>query len=361
MSDAERGPQRLKCLVWDLDNTLWQGVLLEGDPVELRPGAPEAVRELDRRGILQSVASKNDEAEAMATLEAFGLTEYFLYPQIHWETKSESIKRIADCLNVGTNAIGFIDDDEFERAEVGFAHPDVLCLDAASLPRLLEMPELKPRFVTEESAMRRSLYMADMRRKEFQSDFSGTEAEFLATLDMRFTIQPAGAGDLERAEELAERTHQLNSTGYTYSYQELCALRTSPRHRLLTATLVDRFGSYGTIGLALIELSRGVWTLKLLLASCRVMSRGVGGVMLTYVMQAARHCGVSLRAEFMPTDRNRLMNVTFRLAGFREVERCGECVLLESDLERVPVFPRWVRVWCSGLSTGAPLPEDRRG
>ena len=101
-----------------------------------------------------------------------------------------------------------------------------------------------------------------------------------------------------RAEELTVRTHQLNTTGYTYSYEELDELRHSPDHLLLIAGLDDVFGSYGKIGLSVVELGPQSWTIKLLLMSCRVISRGVGTVMLTHIMKLAKrresNCGLSL-------------------------------------------------------------------
>ncbi|HYH80304.1 MAG TPA: hypothetical protein VEX86_10915, partial [Longimicrobium sp.] len=141
------------------------------------------------------------------------------------------------------------------------------------------------------------------------------------------------------------RTNQLNTTGYTYGYDELNAFRTSPGHILLVAGLDDRFGTYGKIGLALVEkTSAEHWTLKLLLMSCRVMSRGVGTIMMSHVMQQAKAAGVKLRAEFKPNGRNRMMEVTYRFGGFREVERRGEMILFEHDLATIAPFPDYVRV-----------------
>jgi len=85
-------PRNIKCVVWDLDNTLWDGILLEDGEVRLCPQAIEVIKTLDARGILHSIASKNDEATALAKLEVFGLSEYFLYPQIHWSSKVVSLQ-----------------------------------------------------------------------------------------------------------------------------------------------------------------------------------------------------------------------------------------------------------------------------
>lgn len=118
------------------------------------------------------------------------------------------------------------------------------------------------------------MYRADQVRAGVEREYSGPKEDFLATLDMRFTIARATGEDLRRAAELTVRTSQLNTTGYTYSYEELDAFRESPGHELLVARLADRYGPYGTIGLVLVERGRDAWRIKLLLMSCRVMSRG---------------------------------------------------------------------------------------
>jgi FkbH-like protein len=342
---ARDGERRVvKCVVWDLDHTLWDGILLEDDEVTLRPNVLEIVRELDERGILQSVASKNDPARAHETLRRFGLEEYFLYPQINWGSKAESVKTIAELINIGLDSVAFVDDQPFERAEVQFSLPSVLCLDAAELDTLLDLPELKPRFITEDSRRRRLMYLADQRRDSVEREFEGPKEEFLATLGMVFTIGRAREEDLRRAEELTVRTNQLNTTGRTYSYEELDAFRRSPRHRLLVTSLRDNFGGYGKIGLALIECDEREWIIRLLLMSCRVMSRGVGSILLQYVMRGASEAGVRLLAEFVQNDRNRMMFVTYKLAGFKELPGEEGGRLLECDLSRVRPFPDYVTV-----------------
>src|SRR5215211_459973 len=115
----------VKCVVWDLDQTLWQGTLLEGDRVVLTPGVTEVVQELDRRGILQSIASRNDAAAASEKLTEFGLADFFLLPQIGWGSKADLIKAIASGLGLALDAIAFVDDEAFERDEVRHFLPEV--------------------------------------------------------------------------------------------------------------------------------------------------------------------------------------------------------------------------------------------
>jgi FkbH-like protein len=335
---------RVKCLVWDLDNTLWDGTLAEGDTVSVPPAVAHIVRSLDERGILQSIASKNDAAPALQALQRVGLGEFFLCPQISWNPKSLALQRIATTLNIGRDALGFIDDQPFERDEVSFSLPEVLCIDRARLDRVLEMPELMPRFITEESRERRRMYLQDVERKRDEDAFSGAREEFLASLGMVFTITRAQARDLQRLEELVGRTHQLNTTGYIYTLEELDAFRCSAQHDLWVAALEDRYGSYGKIGLALVERTAQLWTLKTMLMSCRVMSRGVGTVLLHHVMRAARDHGVRLRAEIVHNERNRIMYVTYKFAGFKQCERRGNFELIEADLQEIPAPAAWLEV-----------------
>jgi FkbH-like protein len=334
----------IKCVVWDLDNTLWDGTLLEGDAVTLRPDARRVIETLDERGILQSVASRNDFALAMQKLREFELDEYFLYPQINWNSKAEAVRTIAQSINIGLDTIAFVDDQPFERDEVAFSCPEVTCLDAADLSALPEMSAMQPRFITADSRVRRQTYRSDIVRNRAEESYAGPKEAFLASLGMVLTIFPAGEDDLQRAEELTVRTNQLNATGVTYSYDELNAFRQSDEYDLLMARLEDRYGTYGHIGLALLERRPEAWRIKLLLMSCRVMSRGVGSVMLTHIMHRAAARNVRLQADFVPTDRNRLMLVTYRFAGFHEAGRTGDALILENALDNVPPLPDYMRL-----------------
>ncbi|WP_026736225.1 HAD-IIIC family phosphatase [Fischerella sp. PCC 9605] len=343
VNSKQKDKKFIKCVVWDLDNTLWHGVLLEDEKVSLRENIVNLIQTLDSRGILQSIASKNERATAIAKLEEFGLKEYFLYPQINWNSKASSLKEIARLLNIGLDAIAFVDDQLFELEEVKFTLPEILCINADAIAEILDMPVMNPRFVTEDSRIRRLMYISDIERQNAEKEFVGTADEFLATLNMNFTISSAKEEDLQRAEELTLRTNQLNTTGYTYSYDELNHFRQSENHKLLIASLEDKYGSYGKIGLVLIECQAEIWTIKLLLMSCRVMSRGVGTIMLNHVMSLAQSNNVRLLAEFIPNDRNRMMYISYKFAGFKEIDKNGDSVILENDLTRIQDVPSYVK------------------
>jgi len=340
----EKNKGGIKCVVWDLDNTIWHGILSENDQLQLRENIEHTIKTLDQRGILQSISSKNNHEDGMSMLERYGLDQYFLYPQINWGNKSESVKKIKEKLNIGFDAIAFVDDQPFERDEVSFEHQEVKCYDVDVIDNMLGLPEFHPKFITEESAQRRQMYLQDDLRNQEEKE-TGNNKKFLESLDMEFIISPATVYDLQRVEELTVRTNQLNATGYTYSYEELEAFLSSPNHKLFVAELIDKYGSYGKIGVVLIESKGETWTLKLLLMSCRVMSRGVGTVLLHFVINLARENDKKLFAEFLPTDRNRLMYVTYKFAGFTEVEKLPtNGTLLSHPLAAVYPYPEYIKM-----------------
>lgn len=335
---------QIKCVVWDLDNTIWRGTLLEDSNVDLIPEAVKVIETLDQRGILQSISSKNNYDDAMVKLKTFKLDEYFLYPQINWEPKSNSIAEIAKSLNINVDTFAFIDDQQFELDEVKFSQPKVLTINAQNISNMLDMPLFIPRFITDDSKIRRKMYQCDIKRNNVEEAFMGSKDDFLRTLDMKLTITEATEYDLQRAEELTLRTHQLNTTGYTYSYDELNFFRNSDSHMLVILGLEDKYGPYGKIGLSLLEKNASEWIIKLLLMSCRVMSRGVGNVLIHYLRKAAKQAEVKLIAEFIPTDRNRMMYMTYKFANFNERDKKGDVVLFENDLSLIPPFPDYLKI-----------------
>jgi len=308
----------VKCLVWDLDNTLWQGTLLEDGEVRLPDELRTVVVDLDSRGILQSIASKNDHDLAWPQLEKLGVAEYFVLPQIGWGPKSVSVRRIADRLGFAQQTVAFIDDLPAERAEVTFHLPEVRCYDAADAATLTLLPEFTPANVTEDSAQRRLMYQAGVRRDTARKDFVGPDEEFLRSLRIETAIVRATGAQLARVAELTVRTSQMNATGVHYSEADLHGLLADPRHEVLVVTMADRFGSHGAVGIVLLEKHPRLWHLKLLATSCRVVQFGAGSVLLRWLIDQAARAAVHLAADFRRTERNRIMEVAYRFAGFTD-------------------------------------------
>lgn len=335
----------IKCVIWDLDDTLWHGTLAESPDVRVKDGIPEVLATLDARGILHSIASKNNYDRAVDKLKQCRLDHYFLDPQISWNPKSAAVAAIQKSLNIGMGALLFIDDQPFEREEVSAAYPAVTCQDAACYRSLPDMPRLKPALVTVDARRRRQRYLDNVQRTRDEDEFQGTPKDFLATLGMKFCIAGAREEDLPRVEELTVRTNQLNSCGVTYGADELRRFISSDSHDLLVCELTDKYGSYGKIGLALIERRAECHHIKLLLMSCRTASRGLGSVLLTYLMNRAKAEGKRVTADFRRNEWNRQMLVTYQFANFRETARDEQGLRwLENDLSVIQQYPDYVEI-----------------
>lgn len=342
--EEERKNQKVKCVVWDLDNTIWDGILSEDIEVKIKENVLEVIKELDRRGILQSISSKNHFDIAMKKLEEFKIEKYFIYPQINWSPKSEAIESITKSINIGIDTIAFIDDQDFELEEVKYNHAEVLCINASDIDNVLDLEPMNPKFVTEDSKLRRIMYMNDIERNKVEEKFGSTKEDFLASLNMILNISEAKEEDLMRVEELTVRTHQLNASGYTYSYDELRNFVHSEKHKLLVIGLDDKFGTYGKIGLVLLEQEKKYWNINLFIMSCRVISRGVGNIVLNYIMNFAKENNMNLRAKFIPTDRNRMMYITYKFSGFTEIEKLDEVIIFENKLDNIRKCPDYVQI-----------------
>src|SRR5262249_36757082 len=147
----------------------------------------DAIRELDRRGILQSVASKNSATDVDAVLKRMGIEEYFLYPQVGWWPKSRSIAAIANALNIDKDTFVFVDDQPFEREEVLSAWPQVRAIDASDVSSMLDWPEFQVT-VTEESRTRRLMYRQQQERDALAATFEGDYLGFLKSNQMQVRV-----------------------------------------------------------------------------------------------------------------------------------------------------------------------------
>lgn len=336
----------VKCLVWDLDNTLWSGTLLESGDCRLRPGVRQVVTELDRRGVLQSVASRNEPEHALRLLERKGLRELFLHPQIGWDSKVRNVVTIAERLGVALDAVAFIDDEPFERAQVQQLLPDVRTYPAEACRSLLSFPEFSPATLSSESRHRRWSYVG-IEAREAASRTSGmSQSEFLAWCETTLTVRPARPDDLPRIQELLQRTHQLNATGIVWSPEQIRAWLARGGWRVFVAELRDRFVDYGRIGVAACRCRGSTWELVAFLLSCRVLSRGIAGFFLAWVRQQAERCGAgTFHARYRRGERNYLMEQLFRLAGLAVSgrRRDGTVIYGGPVLSRV-CAPRWLTV-----------------
>ena len=169
----------VKCVVWDVDYTLLDGVFLEadGEPPGADPAMVAVLAELSGRGILHAIASRNPPEVAEYVARVTGAV--FVAAECGWDAKSDAIARIADTLGIGTDAIAFVDDDPYERAEVSFARPEVMVLAPEEMTSAPGWPEFSPAVVTAEAARRSQLYLDRQRRQAAEREFDDSREEFL--------------------------------------------------------------------------------------------------------------------------------------------------------------------------------------
>lgn len=323
-----------KCIVWDLDNTLWQGTLIEDgqDHVKLRHDLIDVIKETDRRGILHSIASKNNYDDAIRVLQIWGIDKYFLYPQIGWDPKSRSIARIAQFLNIGVDSLVFIDDQPFEREEVRNALPKVTIVDAADAGEILSRPECQVP-ITEESRQRRVMYQQEKDRKLVEEAFKGDYTKFLRECKIELSLAKLNGENLERVYELAQRTNQMNFSGSRYPREQLAEIQQSKDHETFVIRCIDKFGSYGIVGFALVEVREP--RLLDLMFSCRIQGKRVEHAFLAYLLE--KYSMPERRdffANYRKTNKNEKPGKVFEEIGFEIVEERADLLSLRYSKSR---------------------------
>jgi FkbH-like protein len=304
LAEPTEKPKKLKCIVWDLDNTLWDGVLVEdgASKLRLKPDVVDIIKTLDGRGILHSIASKNDRKEALQVLKQFQIDQYFLCPQISWQPKSEGVKAIAEQLNIGRDTLLFVDDTDFELEQVKSMCPDVRVLDARECRTLLEMKEFQVP-ATEESRNRRQMYQVDTQRQDLAAKFGDDYLAFLRDCNIRLNIRPLTEQNLQRVHELTQRTNQMNFSGNRYERDILSAIIDDPFLDTYVLDCEDRFGSYGVVGFSIVDSREPRMTD--LMFSCRIQSKRVEHAFLAYVIRKyLTESGRDFYANYRKTSRN---------------------------------------------------------
>lgn len=310
----------VKCVVFDLDHTLWKGVLVEGDDVAVPPEVRTLLEHLDRHGILLSIASRNDRETAWKKLAQFGLNEYFVYPQINWNPKSQSVRTIAKCLNIGTDAIAFVDDNPFELEEVARAIPEVLCVNAREIASLISDRRFQGS-ATPDARRRRQLYQEAAVRESVQESFGPDYRGFLASCEIVLEVAPYSEEDAERVAELVQRTNQLNFSGCKYTRQELQDIFSDPLLEKYVLRSKDRYGSYGTVGFSIVSRAPHMICVRDFMLSCRVQGKLLEQAFFNHLLEA--HNADSAKAlwvNFHPTARNKPAQQVLQSLGFRPCE-----------------------------------------
>jgi FkbH-like protein len=328
-----------KVLVTDLDNTLWGGVIGEGGIGGIKlcreyPGAAyralqQVILDLHARGIILAVSSKNNEAdahEAMSTHPEMLLRPaHFAALRINWNDKVQSLKEISGELNVGLDALAFLDDNPVERERVRTVLPEVTVIDLPDEPMeyagaLQASPVFERLSLSAEDRERGRYYAEQRQRTELMSQVASME-EFFRSLEQVVTVMPAKRETSARVAQLTQKTNQFNLTTRRYSEQQIRELSTSPSWDVLCIYVRDRFGDNGMVGVVLTRDHGKVCEIDSFLLSCRVIGRTVETAVLSFLVERARKRGChALHGSFVPTKKNAPARQFFAVHGFRRFE-----------------------------------------
>ena len=333
--------RKVKCVAWDLDNTLWHGVIGDVNEVAVKPNKEmvELIDVFDQRGILQTIVSKNDYETAWPRLEQLGLADYFLYPAIHWGPKSRSVQQIADELNINVDTFAVIDDSPFERREISNLLPQVRVYDPACGASIIDDDAFSV-VINDETRGRRLKYLTDAKRKRVHQTWRGDYAEFLKSCHMVLQIRHPRSSDNSRCIELLQRSNQFNLSGRSYQPDDFNQLRDSEQHDCFCFEVADDFGGYGIVGVAAFETSGEIPTLVDFVLSCRVAQKMVEATFLKWYAVRQRALGhQQLQARLRVTSRNSPLRAVLQELGFMCLNEKDDQQLLDMQFDADLTIP----------------------
>lgn len=332
-----------KVVVLDCDNTLWGGIVGEDGlaGIDLGRDYPgSAFRDfqgqllrLQKSGVLLAVASKNNPEDVDEVFESHDemvlKKEHIATFEVHWRSKADSMRSIAEKLNLGIDSFVFIDDNPKEIAEVSSVHPDVTCLqvpeDTELITDMLRDCDLFDKAeVTEEDKKRSAMIRAELDRQEISTSIS--KDEFLQTLELKIEIFQAEEQHLARVVQLINKTNQFNLTTVRRTRPEVESIREDPNFRIYCIDVSDRFGSYGVVGVAVLQKhATDAWMIDTLLMSCRVLGREVETAFIQKLTEAVADAGGSvLMGNYIETRKNALVKELLPEHGF-VYDESNEC------------------------------------
>ena len=350
-----------KCIVLDLDNTLWGGVLGEDgiDGIDLGPdsrGRPflefqHQILSLYNRGVILAINSKNNHDEAIDAIQNHPymvLNEsHFAAIRINWDNKVSNLKSLSNEINIGLDSMVFVDDDDFNRNMVKKYLPEVEVIDVPKDPSkylktLTDLTYFDSFTYTKEDAKKGQMYASEKERTNLKNKISDL-SDYLKILDMKIHIKINDKKNTQRISQLTQKTNQFNMTTKRYTEEQIESFINSKDYKIYSLSLADKFGDYGITGLVIVEKSDN-WRIDNLLLSCRVLGRQVEQAILAYVADDAKKVSQKkLIAEFIPTKKNNPAKDFYQNMGFQELKNDDKS-FWELELKKAPKFPKYIKI-----------------
>jgi FkbH-like protein len=327
-----------KCIVLDLDNTLWGGVIGEDGFDNIKLGDNPVGRSfvefqkrllaLNQRGIILAINSKNNFDDAIKVIQKhpnmFLREDNFACVKINWDDKVLNLQKIAEELNIGLDSMVFFDDDQINQEYVRESLPGVLVVDlpkdSSQYPQIItEMKEFDVLKITEEDTKRSDMYLGQKKRKEFENKV-GDFNEFLKNMNIEVHVKKANSFSIPRISQLTLKTNQFNLTTRRYQEEEISKFSTSDDKIVECVQVSDRFGDNGTTGMYIVEKKNDEeWIIDTFLLSCRIIGRGVEDCMMNQIIKKAKLSGVKrIKGEFIPTTKNKPAENFYEKSGFKK-------------------------------------------
>jgi FkbH-like protein len=353
-----------KAVAIDLDNTLWGGVIGEDGMAGIQvgneyPGAAylelqRALLDLTHRGILLAVCSKNNSEEALAALQNHpGMLlrpRNFAAMRINWQDKAQNLRDLAAELNIGLDAVAFLDDNPVEREHVRQQLPEAMVLDLPADPMryaqaVRDAPIFERLALSDEDRQRTHYYAAGRERAALEHAVSSPE-EFYRSLEQEAEIQPASPLTLARIAQLTQKTNQFNLTTRRYTEQQIDEMMNCSGWAVLALKVRDRYADNGLVGVAVLRDTGTTCEIDTFLLSCRAIGRTVETALLAHLAAQARTRGATrLDGWFVPTKKNAPAKDFYARHGFALLEEREGAQLWTLDLSRADVrCPEWIRI-----------------
>lgn len=353
-----------KCLVCDLDNTLWGGVIgddgLEGIDIGNTSAKGEAfkdfqnyIKSLKELGVILAVCSKNQIEAAQLPFkdhpEMVLRLDDFVSFKANWQPKSENIKEIAEEIGIGVDSLVFIDDNPAEIEIVNQYAPEVSTIYLGNnvsdyKAKLEDSGYFEPRALTSEDARKTSLYQQEVKRKELKSKFTDITA-YLSSLEMQMTIQPFSHVDVPRISQLINKSNQFNLTTIRRTEAEVLSLMSDESYIGFTVRLSDKFSDHGLISICILKIQESKLEVETLVMSCRVLERQVEHEIHNHIVRIGleRKCS-ELNALYLPTKKNALVKDLYKKLGYEIVSDTVDRTMYGMDLDNHKTFETQIKV-----------------
>ena len=313
-----------KCIVLDLDNTLWGGILGESgkNGIHLGPtpeGKPylefqQYLLALFNRGVILTINSKNNSDEALEVIRTHPhmvLREnHFAAIRINWNDKIANMRALAEEINIGIDSFVFIDDDSFNKDMVRKFLPEVEVVDMPKdhslyLKTIMELTSFDNLTLTKEDFNKGKMYSQERQRRKLSENITDLSSYF-KMLDMKLYLYESNDSNIARIAQLTQKTNQFNMTTKRYSDEAILKIIQNKSHRVFSIKLIDKFGDYGLTGVAILDISsKDIWKIDTFLLSCRIIGRNIEQAILAYIIQEAKKEGVNyVIGEFIPSEKN---------------------------------------------------------